>query len=113
MERQHVSWQGNSHSVIKEFAEGARENLGNDLRRVQEGLEPLDWRPMGAVLPGCFELRDQDKDFWYRVIYTRIEGEIHVLHCFRKKTARTPQREIDTAKKRLKDLRQRLAKEKR
>jgi phage-related protein len=35
---------------------------------------------MGAVLPGCYELRDADKYFWYRVIYTRIEGVIYVLH---------------------------------
>jgi phage-related protein len=110
--RQPVNWEGNSHSVIKGFSEDARENLGNDLRRVQEGLQPLDSKPMGAVLPGCYELRDADKDFWYRVIYTRIEGVIYVLHCFTKKTNKTPQNDINTADKRLKELKQRLAKEK-
>jgi len=64
---------------------------------------------MGAVLPKCFELRDEDGHFWYRVIYTRIEGVIYVLHCFRKKTGKTPQHEIGTAKARLKHLKQRLA----
>jgi phage-related protein len=75
-------------------------------------LQPLDSKPMGAVLPGCFELRDSDKDFWYRVIYTQIEGVIYVLHCFTKKTSKTPQNDINRAGKRLKDLKQRLAKEK-
>lgn len=112
-ERQPVSWEGNSHSVIKEeFSEDARENLGNDLRRVQEGLQPLDSGPMAPVLPGCFELRDEDKDFWYRVIYTRIEGMVYVLHCFKKKTNKTSQGDISTAKQRLRDVKQRLAKEK-
>ena len=71
---------------------------------------PLDSRSMGQSLPGSFELRDQDKDLWYRIIYTRIEGVIYVLNCFRKKTNKTSQTDIDMAKQRLKDVKQRLAK---
>ena len=112
MARQNVNWEGDSHSAIKSFSEDARENLGKDLRRVQEGSKPLDSAPMGAVLPGCFELRDEDKDFWYRVVYTRIENEIYVLDCFLKKTNKTSRNDINTAKQRLKDLKQRIAKEK-
>jgi phage-related protein len=112
-ERKPVQWEGNSHSVIKgEFSEDARENLGNDLRRVQEGLLPLDSGPMAPALPSCFELRDEDSDFWYRLIYTQIEGKIYVLHCFKKKTNKTSQGDISTAKQRLRDVKQRLAKEK-
>jgi phage-related protein len=67
---------------------------------------------MGAVLPGCCELRDQDRHFWYRLIYKRIDGKIYVLHCFRKKTNKTSRGDIETASQRLKNVNQRLAAEK-
>jgi len=111
--RQDVSWEGDSYKFIKDgFSDDAQENIGNDLRRVQEGEQPLDSKPMGDALPGCFELRDEDKDAWYRPIYTRIGGVVYVLNCFKKKTNKTPQNEIDKADQRLKAVKQRLAKEK-
>jgi len=67
---------------------------------------------MGAVLPGVFELRDRDSERWYRVLYIPLEGLIYVLHCFTKKTNQTPQKDIETAGKRLQRLRQEIAKRK-
>lgn len=103
-------WEGDTLDVIRSFSEDAKEDLGHELDRVQNGERPLKSRPMGAVLPGCFELRDEDKDFWYRVIYTQMGGEIHVLHCFRKKTNQTSQGDIDLAKRRLSQAKQRAGK---
>ncbi|MGC1090387.1 MAG: type II toxin-antitoxin system RelE/ParE family toxin, partial [Candidatus Acidiferrum sp.] len=94
------------------FSEAARQNLGNDLQRLDEGEEPLDFASMGAVLPGVFELRDRDSEHWYRVLYISLDGLIYVLHCFTKKTNQTPQKEIETARKRLQALRQEIAKRK-
>jgi len=67
---------------------------------------------MGAVLPGVSELRDEDQDFWYRVLYVRLEGVVYVLHCFTKKTDKTPLKNIDTARARLSALKQRLLEQK-
>jgi phage-related protein len=64
---------------------------------------------MAPVLPRVFELRDEDKDWWYRVLYVKLEGVVYVLHCFTKKTNETPQKEINTARGRLTALKQRLA----
>lgn len=107
-----VVFEGDSRNVIRGFPAGTRENLGGDLRRVQNGELPLDSGPMAPVLPGVFELRDEDKDFWYRVLYIKLGGVVYVLHCFTKKTNKTPQRDIDIARKRLSDLKQRLATQK-
>lgn len=104
MERQKLLWCGNSYSVFWGFSDNAKEDLGNDLERLRDGLMPLDSKPMGAVLPGVFELRDKDRGIQYRVMYTRTEDAIYVLHCFIKKTPQTPQREIETARQRLKML---------
>lgn len=112
MERQDVFWEGDSKQVIRSFSEDAKENLGNDLGRLQDGLQALDSAPMGSALRGVFELRDEDKDFWYRVLYTRIEGAIYVLHCFRKKTNQTSPRDTNLAEQRLKKLKQCLVAEK-
>jgi phage-related protein len=104
-----VVFEGDSKSVIRSFPDGVRENIGGDLRRVQNGEKPLDSGSMAPALPRVFELRDEDKDWWYRVLYVKLEGVVYVLHCFTKKTNETPQREINTARGRLTALKQRLA----
>jgi phage-related protein len=107
-----VVFEGDSRDVIREFSESARENLGADLRRVQKGEKPLDSGSMAPALPGVFELRDDDKDLWYRVLYIKIEGVVYVLHCFAKKTNATPLKDINTARLRLSALKRRLAQQK-
>jgi phage-related protein len=107
-----VVFEGNSRAVIRSFPKDMRSNLGADLDRVQNGEIPLDSAPMAPVLPGVFELRDEDRDFWYRVLYKQIEGVVYVLHCFKKKTNKTPLSDIKIARERLSALGGRLAEEK-
>lgn len=107
-----VVFEGNSLSVIRGFPAEVRENLGADLRRLQNGERPLDSGSMAPALPGVFELRDQDKATWYRVLYTKMGGRVYVLHCFTKKTNQTPKGDIEIGRKRLSDLKARLAKQK-
>ena len=107
-----IRWLGDSQDVIRGFSEEARQNLGNDLQRLDESEEPLDFASMGAVLPGVFELRERDSEHWYRVLYIPLEGLIYVLHCFTKKTNQTPQKEIETARKRLELVRREVARRK-
>jgi|HubBroStandDraft_4_1064222.scaffolds.fasta_scaffold01363_11 phage-related protein len=104
-----IAWEGDSKEVISSFPDAVRSNLGFDLRLLQEGQQPTDYRPMSSVGPGVFELRDQDERAWYRVIYlSRVHGVIHVLHCFEKRSRETPMREINTARQRLKAVRTRM-----
>jgi phage-related protein len=104
-----VVFEGDSLDVIRRFSEDARGNLGADLRRVQNGEKPLDSGPMAPVLPGVFELRDEDRHFWYRVLYVKLEGVVYVLHCFTKKTNKTSPTDIEIARARLSALKQKLA----
>jgi phage-related protein len=71
-----VVFEGNSREVIRSFPKDVRSNLEADLDRVQNGEKPLDSATMAPVLPGVFELRDEDRDFWYRVLYKQIEGVV-------------------------------------
>jgi phage-related protein len=104
-----VVFEGDSRAVIKSFPDDVREDIGADLWRVQNGQKPLDSGSMARTLPGVFELRDEDKDLWYRVLYVRLEGVVYVLHCFAKKTNETPLKDINTARGRLSALKERLA----
>ena len=62
-------------------------------------------RPMPSIATGVHELRIKDSSGQYRVFYyTKVQSEILVFHCFKKKTQATPKKEMDLAKKRLKEL---------
>lgn len=66
---------------------------------------------MPSVGPGVWELKESDDRTWCRVMYLSvINNVIHVLHCFEKDSRRTDHRDIETAKARLKAVRQRLRK---
>lgn len=106
-----VVWEGNSREILQSFPEGARENLGFDLWRLQQGERPGDYRPVPSIGVGVFELRDQDERAWYRIVYlSRTSDVIYVLHCFEKKGREILRREFEVAKQRLKNVKARLSK---
>ena len=94
-----------------DFPAAIRNKAGFQLDRVQRGLDPDDWKPMTSIGPGVKEVRLKDSSGAYRVIYvaTFVEA-IFVLHAFQKKTQRTPQRDIELAAQRFKDLARSLKK---
>lgn len=62
-------------------------------------------RPMPTVEHGAHELRLKDRTGQYRVFYfTKKVDAILVFHLFKKKTQKTPAKEIETAKGRLKEM---------
>jgi phage-related protein len=81
--------------------------------RLQLGEKPLSSRPMQSIGKGVFELRQVDDRGGYRVIYLqRIGNRLHVLHSLVKKSAKTPAKDLRIASDRLKEVRERLQKEK-
>lgn len=103
-----VVWLGDSREALRSFPKGPQRDLGYALYQVQLGQSPLDSKPMRTVGSGVYELREQDERAWYRVIYLKkIRNAIYVLHCFEKQTGKTEQRDINTARERLKQLEER------
>ncbi len=97
-----ISWEGNSLKVLKDFPIEVRQNIGADLRRLQSGGIPLDFKPMKSIGKGVFELRDSDVAGWYRCIYlSKVGNTIYVLHSFMKTSGKTERVDLETAKKRL------------
>ena len=84
-----IKWEGNSQEEIRSWPKDVRANIGLELHRLDNHEEPLDSKSMGKSMPGVHEIRDQDANFWYRLLYGLYSGWIYVLHCFTKKTAKT------------------------
>ena len=82
-----------------------RQDAGYQLDKVQRGLHPDDFKPMPTIGKGVEEIRIRDDSGIYRVIYTaRFADAVFVLHAFEKKTRRTSQRGIETAKARFSEM---------
>jgi phage-related protein len=95
---------GDSRKRIRDFPEGAKAVAGRELYRVQCGLDPADWKAMNTVGIGVSEIRVHEAG-QFRVMYVAKFAEaIYVLHAFQKKTAETPKRDIDLARRRFNAL---------
>ena len=96
---------GDSRDVLRTFPQVPRNRIGDQLRIVQDGGDPADWKPMPSIGKGVREIRIRDVSGAYRVIYlAKLTDRLVVLHAFIKKTQTTPKRDIELARKRLKDL---------
>ena len=100
-----IIFKGTSLDDIRDFPFEAKREVGYQLDRIQNGLEPSDWKPMPSVGAGVREIRVRDQSGAFRVIYVaKFEEAIYVLTAFQKKQQKTPQREIDIAKKHLSEI---------
>lgn len=93
------------HGEIKTppFSETGRVEAGFLLRRLQQNevLSLPHSRPMPTVGGHSHELRINDGDDAWRIIYHVEPDAVVILEVFSKKTAATPQQTIETCRKRL------------
>ena len=108
-------WLGSSRRDLLAFPALARRLAGFQLRRVQQELDPDDWKPMQTVGPGVREIRIHI-DGAYRVFYLATRAEaICVLHAFEKNTQKTSAHDVRIGRDRFRalvKLRQQHGKEK-
>ena len=85
------------------LSEAARREMGFLLRRLQQGenLGLPHSRPMPDIGPRCHELRVNDANKTWRLIYRIDDDAIVVLDVFEKKTRATPHRVIADCQRRL------------
>ena len=82
----------------------ARREMGMLLRELQEDelLFLPHSRPMPEIGIRCHELRVNDKNKTWRLVYRIDQDAIVILDVFEKKTKRTPQQVIENCPRRLK-----------
>ena len=95
---------GSSLDDLRNFPDEARRAAGFELRSVQDGFEPSDWKAMRVIGPGVKEIRIHVLGEW-RVIYVaKFRDAVYVLHVFQKKTRRTSSHDIDIARRRYRQI---------
>lgn len=103
--RKPLDWTGTSLADARALPDGARQDVGYQLGRVQEGRAPEDFKPMKAVGAGVFEVRVRDDGRAFRSFYVaRFEEAVYVLHVFEKKSQKTAQVDIDLGRARYRAL---------
>jgi phage-related protein len=97
-------WVGTALEDVRAFPPQARRAAGYQLRRVQEGLTPSDWKPMTSIGSGVVEIRLRGH-LEHRIFYVAKFAEaIYVLHAFQKKSQRTRQADLGLARARLREV---------
>jgi phage-related protein len=100
-----LRWVGSSYNDLIDFPREARRTAGFELRKVQAGLDPEDWKPFDGVGAGTREIRIRDASGIYRVMYVaKFEEAVYVLHCFQKKAQATSEHDKDIAEARYRAL---------
>ena len=99
-----IKFLGNSLKCLPELPEDAKDDAGFQLRKVQNGEMPDDFKPMPSIGKGIIEIRVWDEADTFRVIYlSTLQNRVYVLHAFQKKTEKTAKSDIDLCKERLKE----------
>jgi len=93
------------HGEIKTppMSSAARIEAGYLLRKLQM-QEPLSFphsRPMPSIGSRCHELRIDDQNKSWRIVYRIDHDAIVILEVFEKKTQKTPRKVIENCKRRI------------
>ncbi len=102
-----VVWDFSARKTVRSFPVEVKKELGALLLMLQRGvmLGMPQSRKISVLHRSAFELRIKDENVIYRVFYAFFDGAtILIPHAFTKKTQKTPQKEIDTAKQRLRRM---------
>ena len=95
------------HGEVKTppFSLAARIECGVLLRKLQLGekLSMPHSRPMPSIGKRCHELRIDDENTTWRLVYRLDSDAIVILEVFDKKTQQTPKQVIDNCEKRIKN----------
>jgi phage-related protein len=85
------------------FSVEARIKAGFLLRKLQQGqkLEMPDSRTMPSIGKQCHELRINDVNKTWRIVYYIDDDAIVILEVFAKKSQKTPTKVIETCQRRL------------
>jgi len=105
-----ISWIKAVKKDFEKFPQGAQIDLAQALTIVAEGGVPIIAKPLKGFGSGVLELALRHRGDAFRVIYAlHIGTDIWVIHAFQKKSnsrIKTPKREIDLVRERIKRLKE-------
>ncbi len=96
-----LKWVGSSLKDLIAFPDDAKRAAGYQLYRIQQGLNPENWKPFKSIGTGVKEIRISENKGIYRVMYVaKFDDAVYILHSFQKKTQKTAKKDIDIARTR-------------
>ena len=99
-----VYWRGTSRADLRAFPEEARHEAGAQLWSVQCGEPPDDFKYLGEIGSGVYEIRIRTQ-VEHRVFYiAKFAEAVYVLHAFEKRTRKTNTRDLEIARRRYNEL---------
>ena len=107
-----ISWIRAARKAFDGFPEGAQNEIMRALTVAAEGRKADIAKPLKGFGSGVFEVALKYRTDAYRTIYAlQLEERLWVLHAFQKKAKqdiKTPKRDIDLIRERLKRLKKEL-----
>jgi phage-related protein len=107
-----VSWLRPAWREFEDFPENVRRQIAFGLDRAAEGGKADNAKPLHGIEGGVFEITADDRSGTFRAVYAvKLGVDIWVVHAFQKKSVRgikTPRRELDLIRERIKRLRENL-----
>ncbi len=95
-----IYWIGSAKEELLSFPQEAKRKAGFQLRAIQRGQKPTDFKPMKTIGRGVEEIRIWTGEA-YRIFYvSKFEEAVYVLCAFQKTTQKTSQQDIELGKKR-------------
>ena len=105
-----ISWIKAARRGFEEFPEAVQGDMLSALTIAAEGSKSDKAKPFKGVDGGVFEIALRHRGDAFRVIYAiKIGADIWVIHAFQKKSKtgiKTPQKEVDLIRDRLKRLKE-------
>ena len=99
-----IRWLGDTLNIVRDLSPEVRNRVGAELRYVQQGEMPADWKPMATVGAGAHEIRVKLGN-QYRVFYVaKFAESVYVLHVFNEKTQQTARQDLELGAKRYREL---------
>ncbi len=95
-----LNFVGLSLDDLRNFPDEARRAAGFELRAVQSGLKPSNWKPMQTIGPGVNEIRIRALGEWRIIYVAKFRDAVYVLHAFQKQTRKTSRQDIELARQR-------------
>ena len=102
-----IIWHTKALEQLRKFPESIKRDFGYLIHQLQMGdkLTAPHSKPIKSVEVGVNELRVKDSSGAYRAFYYLKTSEgIIIFHAFKKKTQKTPKKEIELGKKNLKEV---------
>jgi phage-related protein len=88
---------------LLEQSSAIKKVIGEDIKTVQFGW-PLGMPLVRKLEPGLWEVRSDLTKSIARILFTTVGNEMALLHGFIKKSQKTPQLDLDLARRRMKEV---------